>query len=901
MTNTPLAKAFQLNVNGHVHRVHVAPDTPLIYVLRNDLGLKSPKFACGLEQCGACKVIIDGEAMPSCRMPVRSVQGKHITTLEGLGTRHHLHPLQQAFIDEQAIQCGFCVPGMIITAKALLDRNPKPTDREIKHALSGNLCRCGVYDRIRRAVKRAAGISDTPSSWKNESYSKTHSPKESAKPTDGMAGTLAFRPDIDAWVRINPNNTIRVFTGKVELGQHIKTALAMIAAEELEVKLDQILLISGDTAQTPNEGYTAGSMSMEFSGNAIRNACAEAKQILLEKAAEVLSTNLENLVIKEGVITDTVTTHTTTYGALFGGKRFDGNVMGKGFLKSTDDYEIVGTPSYRDDLVAKVLGEPCFIQDLDFPQMVHGRVVRPPNYGAGLVSVDIDTAIKLPGVINVVQNGSFLAVIAEREEQAVNAMAFLKTSAQWETGVPLPDQENLMEDMKHQPHAAYLIKNGRTVEDPPPDINVPDNAAQTLSATYFRPYHMHAAIGPSAGVAHFVEGKLTVWSHNQGPFPLRAAIAQVLEMDPHDIRVIHMDGPGCYGHNGADDAAMDAALLAREVPGRPVSLKYMREDEHAWEPYGPAMVIDLQSSLDAKGKVLDWHFDVWSCDHSGRPRPDREGGSGMLSAWYLEKPFKPLSKQQGKTPQLGSSRNAEPLYDFPNQRTVNHYLTQSPLRVSSHRGLGAYANIFAIESFVDELAHAANSDPVEFRLKYLKDDRAREVIIAAAEKSNWMSWKENKQPDQGLGIGFSKYKNSASYVAVVVALHVNRPSGRILLDNAYIACDAGQIVNPDGIANQLEGAFLQSASWTLKEQVQFDRHGITSVDWHSYPILRFADAPIVDITLMDKPGQPYMGVGEGAMGPIPAAIANAVYNAVGIRLRHVPFTPDKVAYALLNP
>ena len=899
MTKNNLTTEIQLNVNGRIHQVCVDPSTPLIYVLRNDLGLKSVKFACGLEQCGACKVIMDGEAVPSCHISVRSVQGKIITTLEGLGTRDHLHPLQQAFIDEQAIQCGFCVPGMIISAKALLDRNPKPTDAEIKNAMSDNLCRCGVYDRMRRAINRAAQISETPPSWKKEIFSKTHGSGEPSKHTDGMIGTLTFRPEIDSWVRINTDETITVFTGKVELGQHIKTALAMIAAEELAVELDRIRLISGDTAQTPNEGYTAGSMSMEFSGNAIRNACAEAKQILLEKAAAVLSTEQENLIIKDGVFTDTVTGNTTTYGKIFGGKRFESNVMEAGFLKSTEDYEIVGSPLYRDDLVAKVMGEPCFVQDLDLPEMVHGRVVRPPNYGAKLVSVDIEGAMQLPGVIKVTKNGSFLAVIAEREEQAVNAMKQLKTSAQWASHSHLPDQQSLMDDMKNQPHNAYLIKNGMTVEDPPPPLKIPADAAKTLYATYFRPYHMHGAIGPSAGVAHLVEGKLTVWSHNQGPFPLRAAIAQVvLEMDRHDIHVIHKDGPGCYGHNGADDAAMDAALLACEVPGRPVSLKYMRNDEHAWEPYGPAMVVDLQSSLNAEGKVLDWNFDVWSCDHSGRPRPDREGGSGMLSAWYLEKPFKPLSKQQSNTPQLGSSRNAEPLYGFPNQRTVNHYLTESPLRVSSHRGLGSYANIFAIESFVDELAHAANADPVKFRLDHLKDDRAREVIIAAAEKSHWMAWKKDKQPDQGLGIGFSKYKNNASYVAVVVTLHVNRSTGQIFLDKAFIACDAGQIVNPDGVANQLEGAFLQSASWTLKEQVSFDPEGITSVDWHSYPILRFRDAPVVDITLIDQPNQPYMGVGEGAMGPIPAAISNAVFDAVGVRLRIVPFAPDKVKAAL---
>lgn len=451
--------------------------------------------------------------------------------------------------------------------------------------------------------------------------------------------------------------------------------------------------------------------------------------------------------------------------------------------------------------------------------------------------------------------------------------------------------------MKRQPHEAYLIVNGMTVEDPPPPIESPPDA-HTLAATYFRPYHMHASLGPSAAVAQWTGGEMTVWSHSQGPFPLRAAIAQVLGMDREDVRVIHMDGPGCYGHNGADDAAMDAALLAREVPGHPVSLKWMRDDENAWEPYGPAMIMETQASLDKNGNVIDWNFDVWSCEASGRPRPDREGGSALLAAWYLEKPFRTLSRPPGKAPQLGSSRNAEPLYAFPRQRTVNHFLPHSPLRASSLRGLGSYANVFAIESFVDELAHAAGADPVEFRLRHLTDGRARAVIESAAEKSDWRAEEGPREKDRGRGMGFIKYKNRAGYVAVIVDLTVHRSSGRIHLEKAVIACDAGQIVNPDGVSNQLEGAFLQSASWTLKEQVCFDRYGIISLDWHSYPILRFRDAPEIDIVLINQPGKPYMGVGEGAMGPIPAAIANAVFDAVGIRLRQVPFTPERVKEAM---
>lgn len=897
MTNT-----ITLNVNGQTHSVQADPETPLLYVLRNDLGLKAAKFACGLEQCGACKVIIDGEAVNTCRLPVKSVQGKEIITLEGLGSRNNLHPLQEAFIEEQALQCGFCTPGMIISAKALLDRYPKPTDAEIKAEMSANLCRCAVYDRIRRAINRAAGIDEEPPSWKKEIISDPDAESKEESQTNSMAGTLTFTPGIDSWVRINTDETITIFTGKVELGQHIKTALSMIAAEELDVTIERIRLVTGDTAQTPNEGYTAGSMSMETSGNAIRNASAEAKHILMTKASEKLNASLENLAVKNGTITDSASGKSTTYWDLFGGKAFDTNIMEEGFLKATADYEILGQPLYRDPLVAKVCGESCFVHDMDLPEMVHGRVVRPPNYGAKLISVNESAVSEMPGVIKVVRDGSYLAVIAEREEQAIAAMYQLKYSAKWESDTSLPAQGSLMEYMKSLPQEEYLVKNSASIPDPVPPIEIPQNAVKTLSATYFRPYHMHAAIGPSAGVAQLIDGKLTVWSHNQGPFPLRQAIAHVLDMEDANVRVIHRDGPGCYGHNGADDAGLDAALLARAIPGRPVSIKWMREDENAWEPYGPAMVMDTQASLDKDGNIIDWNFDVYSGQGGGRPRRDREGGSGLMPSWHLEKPFKKQAFRprpgSSRLPQSGSARNAEPIYSFPKQRIVNHFLPESPLRISSQRGLGSFANIFAIESFMDELAHEAGIDPVEFRLHHLTDERGRAVIEAAAEKFGWKSGTKNKKSNHGQGMGFLKYKNTASYVAIMVNLRVNPAGGQIYLENAVIAGDSGQIVNPDGITNQLEGAFLQAASWALREQVSFDQNGITSLDWHSYPILRFRDAPKVDIVLINRPGKPYMGVGEGALGPIPAAIANAVFDAAGIRLRLVPFTPERVKQAI---
>jgi nicotinate dehydrogenase subunit B len=876
-----------LTVNGRTHRVNVEPGTPLLYVLRYDLGLKAAKFGCGLEQCGACKVLIDGQAEPSCRIPVHSVQGCEITTLEGLGTVDDLHPLQRAFVEEGAVQCGFCTPGLILAAKALLDRNPHPTDAQIRTEMAANLCRCGVHDRVLRAIRRASG-----QPVESPSYTTWDRAEQEVQPgSQSPPRSLVNTPDLDAWVRINPDGTITLFTGKVELGQDLKTSIAMIGADELDVSLERIRVVTADTAQSPDEGYTVGSMSLETSGNAIRYAAAEVRHTVLSVAHEELEAPRERLTVTDGTIADPVTGRSTTYWDLFAGQLFGARVTGAAQPKGPEAYRIVGRPAKRLDLLAKVTGTACFVHDLDLPDMVHGRVVRPPAYRASLVTVDEGAVAQRPGVVRVVRDGSFLAVIAQREEQAVEAMEALRKTATWETDTALPSHETLFDHLLAQPDQAFLVVDGSPVEGPIPPIGVPAEAEQTLAATYYRPYHMHASLGPSAAVAQWVDGKLTVWTHSQGVYGLRAALAQVLSMPEEDIRAIHLDGPGCYGHNGADDAALDAALLARAVPGRPVSLKWTRTDEHTWEPYGAAAVIKMQASLDAGGDVVDWNHDVWGYSHLGRARA-LSRTSGLLAAWHLAEPFKRPTPRPSRGPHVGIHRNADPLYAFPRRRIVKHFVPDSPLRTSALRGLGSYANVFAIESFMDELAHAAGVDPVEFRLRHLADERARSVIQAATGRAG------SQPAGRGRGIAFARYKNRQGYVAVVLDLCVDQDSGQIHLERAVVAADVGQIVNPDGLSNQLEGAVIQSASWTLKEQVAFGPHGITSVDWDSYPILRFDDASEIETVLLNRPGQPYLGIGEGAMGPVPAAIANAIFDAAGIRLRQIPFTPGRVQEAL---
>ena len=877
-----------LKVNGENYIVQAEPDTPLLYILRNDLGLKGAKFACGLGQCGACKIIMDGQAVQACKIPLHTVQNSQITTIEGVQQDGALHPIQQAFIDEQATQCGFCTGGMIIAAKSLLDRIPHPSDAEIRQAMAGNLCRCGVYDRINRAVKLASGQEPSTPVYTDVHQDSAHSDM-SLSPQ--IPSSLVKTPDLDAWIRFNIDETVTLFTGKMEMGQDLRTSIAMIGAEELGVSLNRVRVVMADTERSPDEGYTASSMSLETSGNAMRYAAAEVRHIALTIAYEELEVPMARLIVEDGVIKDTITGKSVTYWALFSGKKIGMQFSNSVKPKSSADYKIVGSPAQRLDLLSKVTGKALFVHDFDLPGMVHARVVRPPNAGARLIDYPHQDVIAMPGMLKVVLDGSFLGVIAEREEQAVQAMAFLSYQATWESGPALPPQSTLYDDMLNQPAESCLVVDGTPTDELIPPIQVPDNSVQTKSATYIRPYHGHAALGPSAAVALMFDGKLNVWSHSQGAYPLRAGLAHILGMSECDIHVQHMDGPGCFGHNGADDAALDAALLAYNFPGRPISLKWMREDENAWEPYGPATVIKMQASLDSKGDVTSWNHDVWGFSHSSRSA-GRGQSSSLLAAWYLAEPYSLPRLHPMRGPQSGVHRNAEPLYTFSGKRIVKHFLAESPLRVSAQRGLGAYANIFAMESFIDEVAISAGEDPVTFRLRYLDDERARDVINAVVEIAG------HKPQDIGRGLAFAQYKNRQSYIAVIVELEVDPETGRITLIHGFIAADAGQIVNPDGLSNQIEGSFMQSASWTLKEQVTYDSQGITSLDWKGYPILRFNEAPPVKTVLLNRPGFPYLGIGEGAMGPISAAISNAVYDAAGIRLREIPFTPDKVRHAL---
>jgi CO/xanthine dehydrogenase Mo-binding subunit len=701
-----------------------------------------------------------------------------------------------------------------------------------------------------------------------------------------LPGSLANNPMLDAWLRINADGSATIFTGKVELGQGISTALAQIAAYELDLPLARVEMISGDTAQTPDEGHTSGSQSIENGGTAIRLACAEARALLLDLAAKRLDLAVETLTVSEGIIAAT-DGRKLGYGELAAGLDLHREVTATVEPKPPARQTIAGASVPRRDIPAKVTGGAAFVQDIRLPGMLHGRVVRPSRYDARLDHLDDAGVRTMPGVVAVVRDGSFLGVVSEREEQAIKARDALIRSAQWSGGSKLPGPARLHEQLMALPTQSSVVSEKQAAAS---------LAAQTLEATYTRPYLAHASIGPSCAVAEFKDGKLTVWTHSQGVFPLKRDLAKALKLDSEAVRCVHAEGSGCYGHNGADDAALDAALLARAVAGRPVRLQWMRDDEFAWEPYGSAMLARAKASLDAHGRIVDWVYEVWSNTHSTRPAAPG-ADNNLLASWYVAEPSQPGPPTNIPQPAGGGDRNAVPLYDFPNQRVVNHLITGMPLRVSALRALGAYANVFAIESFMDELAAAAGQDPVAFRLAHLSDLRARAVIESVTRKAGW---KRGEKGDgvRGRGIAFAQYKNLATYVAVVAQVEIDRKSGRVRVPRAFAAAEPGQVINPNGLAIQIEGGMIQSTSWTLHEAVRFDRNGITSRDWSGYPILTMPEAPEISVTLHNRGGEKPVGAGEASQGPMAAAIANAFANASGHRLRDLPFGPERVQAAL---
>ncbi|WGS27428.1 molybdopterin cofactor-binding domain-containing protein [Bradyrhizobium sp. ISRA464] len=699
-----------------------------------------------------------------------------------------------------------------------------------------------------------------------------------------LPGSLATSPYLDSWIRIDADGRITAFTGKAELGQGFRTAFQQIAAEQLDVPFDALKVITADTRLTANEGYTAGSHSMQDSGTAILNAAAQARALLIAEAARRFGLPADGLRTENAAVV-APDGRRLSYGELVAANILHVQAQPVSSLKDPASFKVMGQPVPRVDIPAKVTGGAAYVQDMRLLGMVHARVVRPPSYGAQLTECDTSAIEKMPGVVRVMRDGNFLAVVAEKEFAAIKAMQALAAVAKWQERAKLPNQNDMASALTALPSQDFTI-----LQRSNPSVS----GTKALEATYTRPYQSHGSIGPSCAVAHFVDGTMTVWTHTQGVYPDRQAIAEMLGLPPESVRLIHTEGSGCYGHNGADDAAADAALIARALPGRPVRLQWMREQEHGWEPYGPAMVTKLSASLDASGRIADWNFAVWSNTHSMRP-----GGAGaLLAAQHMARAFAVPAPKPLPLPEGGGDRNAIPLYNFPNAHVVHHFIPAMPLRISAMRALGAYHNVFSLESFMDELAGLAATDPVEFRLKHLDDPRGRAVIEKAAEGFGWKPG-QTAPPNRGYGFAFARYKNLAAYCAIASEVEVDRETGRARLVRAVAAVDAGQVVNPDGITNQIEGAIVQSSSWTLYESVSFDEARITSIDWQTYPILRFSAVPDrIDVHIINRPGQPFLGAGETGQGPAAASLANAIAHATGKRLRDLPLSRKRIKEAI---
>ena len=887
-------------VNDTPTDLDLDPDTPLVTVLRNDLGLRGVRQGCAIGECGACVVLVDGRPERSCQLPLSAATGRRVTTPEGLGTPDRPHPIQRAFLDRQAAQCGYCLNGIIMSTAALLDGtatsdqggSPRLSEEQIQAALAEHLCRCGTHHRILRTVRELAGheqpaphppirmddgpdgrdapevaadvradrAEEVPADGPEETSAQT--PRGQRRPADPLPeplpGALATAPNVEDWLRPLPDGRIEVRSGRAELGQGVRTALAQIVAAELGVPLDRLVVRSAATDGTPDEGYTAGSNSLEAGGAALARA-AVAYRRLATGAADAK-----------------------------GGDPPTGPILPADQPRWASGP--VGEEAPRSDLPAKLTGAPAYVHDLAPPGLLYARALLPPREDARPAAVDLSVARDLPGVEAVVHDGQLLLVVAAREEVAIRAVRRLARTTRWEYGEPgtgptprtdAPVRTPVVEE----PGVEQALASGRVVR-----------------ASYAKPYEAHASVAPSSAVAlvepdhsdrtgHSVRtGHTTVWTHSQGVYPLRRELAAAFGLPEEALTVRHVDGPGCYGHNGADDAAGFAVAAAGAVPGRPVRFQYSVQDEFGWEPYGPPMSADLAASLDADGRVAGWRHRIRTDAHTARPHGT---GDRLVVSW--------LRADAGPRPWSGGGeggvRSAEPLYEFGARDIVGEY-APGPLRTSALRSLGGYFNTFAIESFMDELAEAAGADPVAFRLAHLRDERARAVLETAAAHAGW---RERVGPSgqgglgsHGQGVAVTRYKGSKAYVAQVAEVEVDGATGAVAVRRVVVVCDAGVVVNPDGLRNQLEGGVLQGLSRAMYEQVRHGADGVTSRDWTTYPVLRFADVPALEVVLLDRPGLPPLGAGEASTPPTPAALANAVDDAVGIRVRELPLTPDRL-------
>lgn len=700
-------------------------------------------------------------------------------------------------------------------------------------------------------------------------------------PAPKLPTSLAANPKLSSWVRFTDEGHVAISPGKVEIGQGIVTALAQIAADELDVEIIRIEMIRTSTATSPNEGATSGSLSVQQSGRALRHVCAEVRQLFLAAASERLGVDASQLDVDDGTISGPGNVR-TSYWELTDEVSLDRDATAGVTAKIAAKRAVAGHSVQRVDIPDKVFARPRFIHDRALPDLLHGRVLRPDVSGARLIALNEAAARAVPGLVAIVRDGSFAGVVADGEVASEAALKALRKGATWSAGEPLPDEDDLAGFLRSQPVETTVIdaRTAATIK-----------SARTLRRQYTRPYIAHASIAPSCAMARWDDDRVHVWTHSQGVYLLRADLAIVLKLPAESIIVEHMEGAGCYGHNAADDVALDAVLLAKAATGRPVRVQWSRHDEMSHAPFGAAMAIEIEADLDADNEIVGWRHAIWSNGHAARP--GRAAQPALLAATEIANPYpRMISSNPPAANGGGGDRNSVPLYDFPAWTITSHRLLTMPVRTSALRTLGAQGNVFAVESLLDEIAALRGEDPIQFRLRHLRDDRAKDVIRAAARRAHW---KPQKRSGIGHGVGFSRYKNTGAYCAAIAEIE---GTDDIRVKRLTLAVDVGEAINPDGVVNQIEGGAIQATSWVLKERVRFDRTRITSTSWTDYPILTFSEVPAVDVEIIQRPEIEPVGAGEAAHGPVTAAIANAVFDCLGVRVRDLPITRDKIIAAM---
>jgi nicotinate dehydrogenase subunit B len=712
---------------------------------------------------------------------------------------------------------------------------------------------------------------------------------------DGMDPTV-----LDSWMAISKDGTVTVFTGKVELGTGVVTALAQIVAEELDVSFNKVYMDSGDTDKAVDQGVTAAARTVERGGVQLRQASAAARQELLKLASTRLDSPVDMLTVTDGLVSVVGNpSKKIAYGDLLGGKRFNIKITAAGVgwdmkvapevpAKNPKDYKIVGKSIPRVDLPGKFTGEFVYSQDASVPGMLHGRVVRPATSLSAPASIDESSIQNIPGVVKIVREGTFVGVVAETEWAAIQAAQALKVT--W--------SEPTLKMMSGPTEVFDYLKNTKSFKD-----NVVTNrgnldtafsqAQKKYEATYYFPFQLHGMMGPPCAVADVRGDKATIWTGTQGPFRTRDSIARMLNIPPKNVHLLYREGSGSYGRLESDDVAEDAALMSRAV-GKPVRVQWMRADEHAWDPKGPAQLTTIRAGVDAQGKVIAWDF-------MDRSFPWSESDANPLLA----------SSQIGLKPSgagfLNGTGGGGQIYTFENQKVLAADIPwvqqgQWPLRTSNLRAPGDLARVFASESTIDEIASDQHVDPVQFRLRYLTSDkRISEILVATAKQAGWTDHLSPAPPstgDKASGRGVAVANRANTMTAAVAEIEVDKTTGDVTVKKITLGHDCGLIVNPDGLKNQIEGNVLQAVSRALMEEVKFDSTGQKNLDWDSYPVIRFQQIPDVEIVLKDRPDMQPLGGGEPSIVPVTAAIANAIFDATGARMRQVPFTPERVLSAV---